>query len=551
MTFTLTCTGIGGTSAPQSVQVAVNAPPAGHAIVSGTILFERIPFDSVLGGGLDSDNPVPSPVRGVVVEALPSPTGTPIATTSTNSRGQYAFVLPHNTTVTVLAKAQLLATGAGPKWDFRVLNNTSGGLWALDRSIDIGTTDLPNIDLTAGTGWDGSGYTGTRAAAPFAVLDTVYEAMQLVRSASATVSFPPLNLYWSPVNRPAEPLCPSNGNIGTTFYTSGGDIAGACETIPAGIYVLGNFDAGDTDEFDRHVIAHELGHYLETEFSRSDSIGGQHSDGDKLDLRVAFGEGWGNAFAGMVVNDPVYRDSFSKMSNDFSIDVEANDSRSDEGWFSEASVGEIIWDLFDPANETNDEIELGFGPIFAALTDGQRTTTALTSIFSFLDALRDEVPAQASAINRLRNGERISGTDEFGAGESNNGGDASTLPVFRPIALNGGQQSVCVRTPNGPAIMNKLGYSKFFRLDLERNALLTIRVIAAVDPGTSGSVPAGDPDFYVYRQGEVVLFGEGTGSSETSPQTQLTAATYIIEVLDYELIGGDPPHCMTISVTGT
>ena len=56
-----------------------------------------------------------------------------------------------------------------------------------------------------------------------------------------------------------------------------------------GICLVGAADQ-DTDEYDRHVIAHESGHYLEYYFSRSDSIGGPHALPDQLDLRVAFGE---------------------------------------------------------------------------------------------------------------------------------------------------------------------------------------------------------------------------------------------------------------------
>ena len=66
----------------------------------------------------------------------------------------------------------------------------------------------------------------------------------------------------------------------------------------------------DTDEFDQHVIAHEFGHYIENSFSRADNIGGAHGRGDKLDIRVAFGEGFGYAFSAIVLGDPVARDSF-------------------------------------------------------------------------------------------------------------------------------------------------------------------------------------------------------------------------------------------------
>lgn len=115
-----------------------------------------------------------------------------------------------------------------------------------------------------------------------------------------------------------------------------------------GIYVLGDYTQGDTDEFDQHVIAHEAGHYFEDRFSRSDSLGGEHGLNDRLDLRVAFGEGWGDAFGAMALNDPVYRDSFSGQAQDGAFSLESS-TPSAPGWFSEFSTFKILWDIFDGA----------------------------------------------------------------------------------------------------------------------------------------------------------------------------------------------------------
>jgi len=59
-----------------------------------------------------------------------------------------------------------------------------------------------------------------------------------------------------------------------------------------------------------HVIVHEWGHYFEHNLSRLDSLGGLHSLSDKLDPRLAFSEGWSNALAAIVTEDPNYKDSF-------------------------------------------------------------------------------------------------------------------------------------------------------------------------------------------------------------------------------------------------
>jgi hypothetical protein len=455
----------------------------------------------------------------------------------------------------------MLKSDAAPTWNFRVLNNTnSDALYALDgAAFNSGATDSTR-NLHAGSGWGTTSYTGTRAAAPFAILDTVFSATTLITSASPAAVFEPLDLFWSRDNRSGTTdqngdftTCIDDGDVQTTFFTTGGE--DDCDGIMLpGIYVLGSFvvgangNGGDTDEFDQHVIAHEFGHYVEVEFARSDSIGGEHGDAQKLDLRVAFGEGWGNAFSGMVLNDPIYRDSFSGASDDFRVDMEADDSRS-EGWFSETSVQEILWDAFDATNESGDSLSLGFTPIFAALVGEQTTNRALTSIFSFLEALESAAQTSGTGIGQLRAGEQISGTDEFGSGENNAGGDPSVLPIYRPIALNQAQQAVCVRAVNG--VFNKLGFAKFFRLDLTADSTVTINVVGSVDPATPAGVPAVDPDFYVYRRGETVAIADLSGSTETISQRALTAGTYIIEVYDYQLGGGTTPRCMTISVAGT
>ncbi|MCF6281836.1 MAG: hypothetical protein L3J28_06420 [Candidatus Polarisedimenticolaceae bacterium] len=59
--------------------------------------------------------------------------------------------------------------------------------------------------------------------------------------------------------------------------------------------------SGDTDHFDDDVLLHEFGHFIETQYLTSDSPGGCHflTDND-LDLRLAWGEGWGTFFASAV-----------------------------------------------------------------------------------------------------------------------------------------------------------------------------------------------------------------------------------------------------------
>ncbi len=556
-TYTLSCTGTGG-SGSQSVTVTVSA--SGNVIVSGRIEFERPAFSTTGGRGLNMSAPVVSPARQVVVEAINPTTRARIgSSTTTDTGGNYSLQVPQNTQMVISARAEMVSSAAAPTWTFRVLNNTNNGaLYVLDgESFNSGTANGTR-NLLARTGWGGTSYTATRAAAPFAILDTVYRTKELILGAVPNTAFPALDLYWSFNNRATiTSFCTANGNISTTFYTEGASVANAgnCTppaALPAGIYILGDYASGngDTDEFDQHVIAHEFGHYVEDKFSRSDSIGGDHSDGDRLDLRVAFGEGWGNAYSGMTLNDPVYRDSHSGVSADFGFNME-NDSGNAEGWFSEASVQEILWDLFDSVNDGVDTISLGFAPIYSVMTGAQRTTDAMTSIYSFAAGLRAVSDSTVrSGIDALLTGESISSTaDAFGSGETNSGGVSANLviPIYTDVSRNQ-PLNICSRGDEDGS--NKLGARRFLRLTLPSATPLAIAVQGAVGPGAPGtSQPASDPDIYIYNRGVLVESGTSTTpGSEMIQQRVYPAGINILEVHDYTR--GVLPHCMTVSISG-
>lgn len=524
--------------------------------VSGKITFDRIQFSTTAGAGLNAANPVESPAREVVVQAVSG--GSTLASTTTDANGDYSLTVAANTNMFIRARAQMQKTGSAPTWTFSVRDNTdSDALYVLDGSSFNSGTAAVTRNLRATSGWGGSSYTGTRAAAPFAILDTVYRTKELIRGAAPTAQFPDLSLYWSPTNRDVvrqdgtSVNCPNDGAIGTSFYfrDSTGQTQDECATpavLPDGIYVLGAFD--DTDEFDQHVIAHEFGHYFEDRFSRSDSIGGRHTRGDRLDLRVAFGEGWGNAFGAMALNDPLYRDSSGGVSQDFSFNLETGvGTGSTIGWFSEASVGKLLWDVFDSTDDSGDSISLGFTPIYnvmAGPTGPQTTTNALTSIFTFATALRAQ---NGSGVAALLNREDINGTDDFGTGETNDGTVAGTLPVYKTITLGGaGQVYVCsVATAGDDG--NKLGNRQFLRFNNDANRTVQVRAQGAANNASQDA--ATDPDIYVHRRGQILGFGENAGSNVETVNVPLAPGDYIIEVLDFDATG-TRQKCMNVSITG-
>ena len=531
-------------------------PPPTSVTISGDITFDRIPFDPTFGNGLDPAATAPAPAREVTVQAIDASNSSVIATATTDDNGRYSVTVPVNRNLFIRARAEMVKTGTAPTWNFTVRNNTNAdALYALDGDAASSGVTNTERDLHAESGFVGTSYTGTRAAAPFAILDTVFKAKELVLSAAPDAEFPALNLFWSEDNRPtAGRFCPNDGDIGTSSYivfTGEQDDCTPPQTNnPDGIYVLGDFAVGDTDEFDESVLAHEFGHYVEDRFGRSDSIGGEHGGSDSLlDLRVAFGEGWGNAFSSMVRNDPIYRDSFAGVTDDFQVDMESDDPNN-EGWFSEASVEEILWDLFDPANDPSDPgdtLALGFAPIYSVMTGAQVQTDAVTSIYTFAAGLRAANPGSAAQIDDLLTQEKIFGSDDFGAGETNDAGDPGILPIYKTILLNA-PISVCSRMPDGSTDANKVGNRVLLRFDNDAQRLVTITAAGAVNGG--GTVAATDPDIFVLRRGTLAAFGvSSTANSETISQQPLAAGTYIIEVYDFN-IAGTQPRCMSVSIQG-
>ncbi|MEO6362447.1 MAG: hypothetical protein ABIO71_04395, partial [Caldimonas sp.] len=113
----------GGSSDPAP---APPPPPAssGPVTISGKAVFESVP--TTPANGLNFAASVDKPVRGATVQLLSSG-GAVVATTTTDTAGNYSVVLPASQAVTVRVRAEILRTGsANGDRDFKVLDNTNG-----------------------------------------------------------------------------------------------------------------------------------------------------------------------------------------------------------------------------------------------------------------------------------------------------------------------------------------------------------------------------------------------------------------------------------------
>ena len=530
-----------------------NAP---EFTIGGRITYQRVPFSAAAGRGLDYTTMVELPVRGAVVELVSAGTPAVLRSTLTDLTGNYAFTALASADVFIRAKAQAtdpVGGGAPGSWDIRVRDNTSGNaLYVLDGSVyNTGTTDQVR-NLLAASGWGGGfagTYTGPRSAAPFAILDTLYAATRFVlEQGNASEDFPAMDAFWSPSNRPTSTWNPGIGQIVTTSY-----LGSAIGSAPAGLYILGA-DGVDTDEYDAHVVAHEFQHYLEDRLARSDSPGGEHGLGEKLDLRLAFSEGFANAFSAMVLADPSYRDSFgATQASDFGFSVES-DAATNAGWFSEASVQSIAWDLYDAANEGGDAVATGFAPMYEVFKTDLVDTRALTSIFPFVVALKARPGISAVAVDALVASQDIVAVtmDEFASTETNDGGGLDdVLPVYAALVLNGRQARLCTNTSAGKD--NKIGNRRFVTFSVPTQRPITIRVQTVPD----GANPPADPDLVLFRSGLGFfdVADSSAASLETYEQT-VPAGDYIAEIYEFDHIqpvdesNPRPRTCMTITING-
>jgi len=501
--------GGGGGGGLPFLPTSITPGSANQVTLSGTATYESVPNPN---GTLVYASAAPKPVRGAPVEVLDAATSTQLAAATTDDNGAYSVSVPANTAIAVRVKAQLTRSGPGASWDVTVRDNTrSDALYTMQSPAFSSGAVAMVRDIHAPSGWGGSSYTGDRAAGPFAILDTVYTAMQKVASVAPATAFPALRVYWSVNNAPSTGSVAA-GQIGTTFFVN--------RSSGREIYVLGKEDS-DTDEYDGSVIAHEWGHYYQSALSRDDSMGGEHGQDDRLDRRLAFSEGWGNAWSGIALGRRNYVDSIGPQQSlpGANLDLAAG-AATTPGWYREPSIQSIFWNL----NQ-----QVGFKPIHDTLTGIQfRSSTAVTSIHPFAVAFNATAPASAPQLAALLAGQDVHATnDPYGGAETNDGGVPITLPMYRPATVGGGPTQACVSNSAGSD--NRLG--SFFYLRFTAPASRSYQIV--VNGGLAGS----NPDFDIFRGGFI---------ARESNAVSLPAGEYVLAVSDLNNSGA--LTCFNVSI---
>ena len=347
--------------------------------ITGTAQFKR---REITSSGLGAPGPAAIPIRYAEVRVT-DPDGVVTQCGETDALGNFSLDLPNDSrshTLSIHARAnnEKVKVSILDAPERNKLYSLSTSLKA-DSSQDIGTLIAPA--------------TGNILGGAFNIYDLILTANDYLRDQVGTCNVdhctgftvaPKVTVYWE---RGFNPASYFNGFSGVSFYL----------TEKNRLFILGGINGNtnhqDTDHFDTSVILHEYAHFLEDQFSITNSPGGLHGGNKLIDPRLALGEGWGNFFQAAVQyatseSHPKYIDTVGNEDGStdflFNIDLESSEATCSEGPntpgcdqpvfphegnFREFSITRFLWDTIDTSGE-DEAITEGFAEIWATLTAG-------------------------------------------------------------------------------------------------------------------------------------------------------------------------------------
>ena len=533
---------------------------AGTKTIEIDVVYDRVPYctSASCGSlGLDYAKTVQKPVRFAKAAVLDADSKQVLMDNlKTDAAGRVSFSVAVDQAFIVRVYAESSGDGAA-SWGLRIVDNNGADqegtypLYVLESGAINANAVTEPVTLQAESGWGLTKYTQTRSAAPFAILDSMISATLYALSGRSTLVFAPVDVYWSVAN--------TLDSVGTSYYSG------------TYIMILGDAEV-DTDEYDESVIVHEWGHYFQSILSRDDSIGGNHGGGDLLDMRVAFSEGWANAYSGLATARDAYIDtSGSQQAGGFGIALEIELTEREgavKGWYSEDSAQYLVYDLFDDGALDDDNVALPVSVMMSSLIDFMPQQAAATSIFSFSAGVIDAQPNQSSVTMALLDREDIgrgrTQVDPIGTGETNsavqyaavNDIEALTLPVFTVVDEGLISEEMCQEgsSANAQRVFgtdNKLSAYRFAKFNVPEAGSYIVRVVTTDKPlGADG-----DPDFGIYdAQGLIGPdFADLTFQADLESHTlQLTKGQYWAWIQDFNFnsqgAGKSGRYCQRLEV---
>ncbi len=352
-------------SAPQATEesycttscVTNNTCTGSTVAVSGTALYERREFEAVgpgsgLGGRDTSGTGAAGnfPIRGAEVQVLKN--GSIFHCTTTTSTGTYSFNLPDDS-ATYTIKVNSRSYTADNK--VSVLDTPSTKNYYSVTTTVVATGPGPLVANVAN-----ATYNGDLKGGAFNILDKIYQANDFLKNQATGTSFSvdhKATVYWKRGVNPST-YVGGDANEGLSYYLTGTD----------SIYILGGIDGDvnseDTDHFDDSIIVHEYGHFIEDNYSISDSPGGFHNGRRIVDPRLAWSEAFATFLMAVVLEDPIYRDTYGNVDGTTGYAIHYNTETNSlaggankldtpvannigEGNFREFAIVRLLVDLFD------------------------------------------------------------------------------------------------------------------------------------------------------------------------------------------------------------
>jgi hypothetical protein len=417
-----------------------------------------------------------------------------ISVSETDGLGRFKASVQPQSPVVVRVLSRLRYT------DLRVVDNTNNGaLYVLQTEFD--PRESPAILVSD----------VTRKSGAFNILEMIQRGNDLVHIADARIIPPTPAIFWS-VRNTTQNGNKAAGQVGTTYFSLTTNTA----------YILGDRDV-DSDEFDDSVILHEYAHMLAARFSRDDSPGLAHGIGDMEDARLAWSEGWANFFSGAARYDAIYRDSRGPNgASIMRIDLEENVPPLDQpGYWSEASVDTLLWDLFDDHADNGDTVQYPFASIWGAVTDLKNDH--FVYLPEFLDHFVSREPSSADAVIAMAQPRHIDYVPNTQPSISN--------PFPKPMSTGevdtGYVDSLTAKRTN-------LAQSSHFYSFSTTGDAVSIRLdITALGPGNNAN--ANDLDLFLLDSNGKVVDQSDRGLNGQSEliSRRVPAGFYVIEIRSY------------------
>ncbi|MEM7645398.1 MAG: hypothetical protein AAF203_00695 [Pseudomonadota bacterium] len=475
----------------------------------------------------------PNPIRFAEVRVT-NAAGTIIQCGETNSSGQFSLSLPADgsaATIEVTSRADNSNVAA------YVLQNPTTNTY---HSLSTGVT----LDGSKSVGSLTAPANGTLEGGAFNILDKILDANIFLRAqtANCSASFsnctpftiaPLVTAYWAAGVDPGTYF-----NIPSlSFYIPGEN----------DLYILGgvngDIDNSDTDHFDDTIIIHEYGHFIEDNFSITNSPGGAHSGNTILDPRLAWGEGWANYFQAAVTGNSVYRDTFGTIEGTtgvfFNEDLESGTTDTattlGEGNFREFSITRALLDYTDTNNEgvSTDQLTTSFAEfwtLFAGSNGFPNSGFNFRSIGLFY-TLQNALSGKSdwSEIQGAEN--QLATVVDYG-NTFTLGGSCSTISIQA-------QNISGIQTEDGtPSNSNQFASNDFYSYTHPGGSFTM-----SLSYTTGSSASPADLDIYLYQNDytfgssssvlgfsdDTIQVGE-TSDTETFTISDLAAGTYMINV---------------------